>query len=370
MGGVEVVVDELASQLVERGNEVTHVTSAAGAGRRQTDGGYRVVRVPALNMLETRLGVPYPIFGPGLLTALRGQIASADIVHAHGYIYPGTVAAFALAQRAAPTAPLVLTEHVGNVPYDSKALNAVETVAIRILGRRVLQRADVVVTYNDRVSDQLVALWPGIERETILNGVDQRLFHPPTDDERKRLRSELKWDDRPRALFVGRPVAKKGFPAAVAAIRGAGSGIALVVAGSERLPRGTPGGIEVLGRLSHQRLAQVYRACDVLLVPSRGEGFPLVAQEGLASGLPLILAEDLGYAPNLDGVGAGVRNVREPLGFARALTELLQDPAAHEQARKAAAAHAKSAFSWPRAATEYEGLYRRLMTRESQSGRW
>lgn len=321
-----------------------------------------------MNALETQLGVPYPIFGPGLFTALRSEIAATDIVHAHGFIYPGTVAAFAVAQRAGPKASLVLTEHVGNVPYDSRALNAIETAAIRILGRRVLQKTDVVVTYNDRVGDQLVALCPEIERETILNGVDHRLFHPPTDDERTQLRSELGWDDRPRALFVGRPVAKKGFPVAVAAILDAAPRVAMVVAGPERLPRGTPGDIEALGQLSHQRLAQVYRACDVLLIPSRGEGFPLVAQEGLASGLPLILAADPGYAPNLHGVGAGVRIVEEPSGFATALAELIKDPAAHGRARKAAAEHAKSAFSWPQAAAEHEGLYRRLIARKSRSG--
>jgi glycosyltransferase involved in cell wall biosynthesis len=368
IGGVEVIVDELASQLAKRGNEVTHVTSAAGAERGEIDTRYRVQRVRAINTLETRLGVPYPIFGPSLINVLRREIAAADIVHAHGFIYPGTVAAFALAQRAGSKASLVLTEHVGNVPYASTALNAVETAAIRVLGRRVLQRADVAVTYNDRVGDQLVALWPEIERETILNGVDHQLFHPPTDDERRQLRFELGWDDRPRALFVGRPVAKKGFPIAVAAIRGVASRVAMVVAGSERLPRGTPGGIEALGRLSQQRLAQVYRACDILLIPSWGEGFPLVAQEGLASGLPLILAEDPGYAPNLHGAGAAVRIVKEPSEFATALAEIIEDPAVHGQARKAATEHAKSAFSWPRAATEHEDLYRRLIARKAERG--
>jgi D-inositol-3-phosphate glycosyltransferase len=366
IGGIEVIVDELASRLAERGNEVTHVTSVAGAKRNGTDARYRVRRVSAINTLETRLGVPYPIFGPGLLSVLGDEIAAADVIHAHGFIYPGTVVAFTLAQRAQSKPPLVLTEHVGHVAYGSRALNAVQRAAIRVFGRHVLQRSDAVVTYNERVGAQLVALCPSIGRETILNGVDHRMFHPPTADERRRLRSELGWDDRPRALFVGRPVAKKGFPTAVSATESVGSPVRLVVAGSQQLPRGTPNGVEALGRLSRARLAQVYRACDIFLVPSWGEGFPLAAQEALASGLPLILAKDPGYAPNVDGVGEGVRIVEEPAGFAAAIAELVEDSGARERARGAAAAHAKSAFSWARATAEHEDLYRRLIDRSSR----
>ena len=185
------IVDELARQLIERGHEVTHVTSSAGAVTGDQGTPYRVLRVAAMNPLETRLGVPYPIFGPRLLAVLRREIAHADVVHAHGFVYPGTVAAFALARRAERPPPLVLTEHVGHVPYGSALLNAAEGAAIRILGRRVLRRADVVVTYNDRVGDQLSALCPSIERQTILNGVDHRMFHPAESEERNRLRAEF-----------------------------------------------------------------------------------------------------------------------------------------------------------------------------------
>jgi D-inositol-3-phosphate glycosyltransferase len=361
MGGIEVIVDELASHLAAQGHEVAHVTSAAGAGQAGSDSRYRVLRVPAVNVLESRFGVPYPIFGPRLLTALREEIVRADIVHTHGFIYPGSVTAAAIARHLNPAPPLVLTEHVGHVPYDSRLFSAAESAAIRVLGRRVLRRAAVAVTYNDRVRDQLTALCPEVEKQTVLNGVDQRLFRPAAAAERNRLRAELGWDERPRALFVGRPVAKKGFPAALAATRDAKTEVVLAVAGPERLAPGTPPGVEALGRLSRQRLAQVYRASDVLLVPSRGEGFPLVAQEGLASGLPLLLAEDPGYAPNLAGAGAGVRAIGEAAGFATALTELLGDPAALARAQVAAAEHARSAFSWPRAAAEHEALYRRLL---------
>jgi glycosyltransferase involved in cell wall biosynthesis len=205
---------------------------------------------------------------------------------------------------------------------------------------------------------------PSIPRQTILNGVDHRTFHPPGEGERERLRLDLGWGDRPRALFVGRPVAKKGFGTAVTAVEDVQLPVAMAVAGSEHLPAGTPPSVESLGRLSHPRLAEIYRACDVLLLPSWGEGFPLVAQEALASGLPVILAEDSGYAPNLVGAGEAVRLASRPRDFEMALGELLGGPVARQRARTAACMHAESAFSWARAADEHEALYRRLIEDE------
>ncbi len=46
--------------------------------------------------------------------------------------------------------------------------------------------------------------------------------------------------------------------------------------------------IHVLGFQSQATLADLYRASDFLLLPSVGEGYPLVIQEAMACGLPVI----------------------------------------------------------------------------------
>ena len=362
MGGIEVAVDTLAAELSRRGHAVTHVTSAAGSGANGPDPDYSQIRVPSLNPLEATLGVPYPMFGPHLPRTMRREIAKADVVHTHGYIYPGSVTAAALCRRTSPPTPLVLTEHVGHVPYDSALIDGIEALAIRALGLRVLRRAGAVVTYNSRVAEQLAVICPSISQRTILNGVDTDLFRPADDEDRRRLRAALGWDDRPQVLFVGRPVAKKGFEDAVSAVTDALSDIGLAVAGSEKLPAGTPDRVTALGPLSRARLAEIYRACDAMIVPARGEGFPLSAQEALASGLPLLVADDPGYALNLVGAGPAVRLVGDPAEFPVALTTLLGDPASLREARRAAAAHARKAFSWARAAAEHETLYEELVS--------
>jgi glycosyltransferase involved in cell wall biosynthesis len=357
MGGIEVIADELAAALAARGHTVTHLSSTAG-GAASGLHGYRVVRVPALNVAERRLGIPYPVFGPRLVTTLREEVRKADVVHAHGYLYMGTQAAFAVGRRAPASPGLVLTEHVGHVPYPARAADLAERAAIRVLGRHALKAADAVITYNDRVREELAATVSAERLHTILNGVDHERFRSPSAAERASLRSELGWDPRPRVLFIGRPVAKKRFDVALEAVQRLDGKALLAVAGPERLPPGADAHAEALGPLARDRLAEVMRASDALIAPARGEGFPLAVQEGMASGLPVLLADDEGYAPNIDGAGEGVRVISGGAEeFATGLKELLADPASRERAGAAAAAHAQLAFSWERAAEQHELLY-------------
>ena len=55
--------------------------------------------------------------------------------------------------------------------------------------------------------------------------------------------------------------------------------------------------VRFLPPLPRDRLADLYRACDVFVLPSVAEGFPLTVQEAMATGLPVVITDDPGYAP-------------------------------------------------------------------------
>ena len=114
-----------------------------------------------------------------------------------------------------------------------------------------------------------------------------------------------------------------------------------------------------LGALPPGRVAELYRAADAFLLPSRGEGFPLTVQEAMASGLPVVLAEDPAYRSHLDGAGEGA-TLLPPDGaaMAAALPRLFDN----EVARRAAYEHARRAFSWHAAADAHERLYNALLS--------
>ena len=353
-GGIEVAVDGMARALLRAGHEVVHVASSAARGAAATEAPpYRVERVPAFNGFEARLHVPYPLFGPRLRSVLRAELARADAVHAHGLLYQGTLAALALRRRGQR---VVVTEHVGHVPYENPAVDAVERGAFATVGRAAARAADALVVLNPGVEALARRLAPGTPVHTIFNGVDAEAYRPPGPGEREALRARLGWDERPRVLFVGRLVEKKGLPLALDAHAAADGAWELAVAGPGTPPEPRPG-VQLLGELDRARVAELYRAADAFLLPSHGEGFPITVQEALASGLPAVLLDDANHVPYLD---PGRRAVRTSSGDAGALAAAVAEAVADTGARELAARHAREQFSWDAAAEAHLRLLRGL----------
>lgn len=355
LGGIETAVDGLAAGLAARGHDVVQLTSAVPRGGVPAPRPYRMVRIPAWNGLERRLHVPWPVFSPRLFGSLRRWTAWADVVHAHGFLYMSTALALALARGR----PRVLTEHVGHVAYSDAVLDRAEALAVQTVGRACVRAADALVVLNDRVADELVDLAPGTAVETIPNGLDVERYRPPAPGEREALRAELGWDLRPRALFVGRLVPRKGLDATLRAFATLDDAAELVVVGPGRLPAGLPSSVRVLGPRPPEEVARLYRAADLFVLPSQGEGFPVTAQEAISSGLPTVLTDDPAYAAQL--AGAGVELIApEPEALAAALRRLLADPTERARRSASARAHALRSFSWAASAERHEALYERL----------
>ena len=373
IGGIESVIHWLRRELKSRGHEVVHVACSAShypLDELPPDEG--VIRVPALNVLENRLGVPYPIFSPKLHAVLARELKRADVVHAHGLLYQSSFWAlrYAKLRHRGPNGPVrVLTEHVGHVPYESGVLDRMESMAIGTIGRLSVKAAESVVVLNRQVGAEVEALGPNGPVLQIPNGIDTSLFRPAQNGEREALRREFGWDDLPRVLFVGRLVAKKGLDTALAAAAAALGKFELVVAGPGPLQPESSPGVRVLGPLESERVAQLYRAADALLLPSRGEGFPVTVQEAMASGLPVVMTNDPSYARYLEGVGNGVRLVPPaPAAIARTLEALVGDSEVRADAAQAVLEHARSAFTWEQAALRHERLYENLLAARQLPG--
>ena len=188
--------------------------------------------------------------------------------------------ALALALAARAGTRLVLTEHVGHVAYAQPALDRIQALAIGSLWTRV-----GAARPGSRGAQREGALGDGRPRRrgpvvTIANGVDTAAYRPPEPGEREALRAALGWDERPRVLFVGRLVAKKGIDLAIGAAQRAAGAFELVVAGPGRAPEVLPASVRVLGAQPPARVAELYRAADALVLPSHGEGFPIVGAGG------------------------------------------------------------------------------------------
>lgn len=346
-GGLEVMVWNLASGLARR-HDVVLVTSAYdGQHGVSREDGMTVHRLPALHLTE-RLGVPYPMpIGPGLRRAWR-DVRGATIVHAHGALYAQSVLARAVARRAG--APFVLTEHVGFVSYSNSVLNAIQRVAWSAIGFPLVRGAGAVVTYNARVRERLTRDG-GREVHYVGNGVDVERFQPRAPDARRALRRSFGLpEDGVLALFAGRESEKKNLDVLLRAER---EGYTLVVCGWERNLTGRA--LVDLGVVPYARMADLYACTDIMVHPASGEGFPLAVQEAVASGLPVVLLWDEGYARWLPRTLAVA--CETPNEVPARLAELARNPARRAELGAASRDWASAQWSWDATVMAYERIY-------------
>jgi D-inositol-3-phosphate glycosyltransferase len=90
--------------------------------------------------------------------------------------------------------------------------------------------------------------------------------------------------------------------------------------------------LQFLEPVPHRELPDLYRAADVVVVPSASESFGLVALEAAACGTPVVATAVGGLRLTIrDGETGYLVGERDPAGFAAALSRVLADPSARRR---------------------------------------
>jgi D-inositol-3-phosphate glycosyltransferase len=396
-GGMNVYIRAVAERLAAQGVDVDVFTRCRGRGVPEVEEvvpGSRVIQVqagPCSPVPKEDLPRVLPDFLGGVLARERQEHSGYDVVHSH-YWLSGWVGQ---STKEIWGAPLVASFHtLGKVKNHSLALGERPEPPGRLNGeQQLIAEADRILSHTPTEAAHLVGLYgadPGRIR-IVPPGVDHSLFFPRRREE---ARARLHLPGARLLLFVGRLQPHKGPDLAVLSLAeamardpGATRDVVLAVVGG---PSGS-GGPEQLARLMElagsagvaervvflppqpqRRLADLYSAAEVVLVPSRTESFGLVALEAQACGTPVVAASTGGLRHVVgDGTTGFLVNGHDPSAYAERILDLLRDPRGARRMGRAGVAHALR-FSWDTTAAEILSVYREVLegppVREASAG--
>jgi glycosyltransferase involved in cell wall biosynthesis len=234
-------------------------------------------------------------------------------------------------------------------------LDAAEIERLRARQLRIYARASRLLTMSDFMRQSLIE-HTGMSPEkvvTVLPGVSA------TDVEAARGTREEPPRNRPRRrlLFIGTTFIVKGGDlvlAALAILRKRQPDVTLTIVGPASWPltSAIPEGVTFLGRLDPERLPDLYRQHDLLVVPSRLEGFGKVFVEAFFHGLPCIGRRAFAM-PELihPGVNGDLVESDNPEELAQRIEAVLANDAIYGNCASAQGT-AAARFTWDRAAND------------------
>ncbi|MBY8873003.1 D-inositol-3-phosphate glycosyltransferase [Micromonospora sp. PLK6-60] len=388
-GGMNVYILEVARRLAEADVEVEIFTRATSGDLPPV-----VEMAPGVHVRHITSG---PLEGltkeelPGQLCAFTAGVLRAeasrppghyDLIHSH-YWLSGQVGWLAKERWGVPLAHTAHT--LAKVKNAQLAAGDRPEPKARVIGEeQVVAEADRLIA-NTRVEarDLLDRYGADPQRVAVVEpGVDLDRFRPTPGDRPAATRAARRRLGLPTAgyvvAFVGRIQPLKApdvLIRAVAALRRCDPRLAdevtVVICGGPSgsgLERptalidlaaslGVTDRVRFLPPLTGDALPALYRAADLVAVPSHNESFGLVALEAQACGTPVLAAARGGLVTAVrDGVSGVLIDGHDPDDWARVLARLLPDPARRAALSRGAERHARD-FSWQRTVAGLLAVY-------------
>lgn len=289
-----------------------------------------------------------------------------DLVHSPHYTRP-------LPMRV----PSVVTLHDATFFSHPEVHERAKRIMFRGWSRLAPRIADRCITPSAATRDEIVKYTgadPG-RIDVVHLGVDQALFHPPTEQQITAVRRRLGIEG-PYVAFLGTIEPRKNIPALIEAYaRAAEPGWSLVLGGGagwgddlDRMVAGLPDGVRVIraGYLPADELAGFLGGARLVAYPSLGEGFGLPVAEAMACGSAVLTTRQLAL-PEVGGDAAYYTGTDAP-SIAAGLTALMRD----DELRRSLVerGHRQAArFTWAKAAEGHLACYERVLSSRARGAR-
>jgi len=251
----------------------------------------------------------------------------------------------------------VVTVHDLSFETDPDFMSTRDRFMFRTFVPRSARRAERVLVVSERTKRDVIEHYGIAEQKIVVtpNGVDP-IFAP----------NGTAPDAPPFALFVGGIQPRKDPLTAIEALALVDEELRLVVVGDEKrggdevrdaIRRlGLERRVDLLGHVEQNALASLYRRAELLVFPSRYEGFGLPVLEAMASGTPVVAAR-AGAVPEVAGDAAVLVEPGDPSALAAGMERAIAD----RDVLAAGGLERAREFSWAETARRTLAVYRELL---------
>lgn len=294
-GGVHKTIVEMGKNLSKMGHEVTVLQgNPKGLSHEETYEGFRIIRV------KSRVADHLYGFSPEIYHYLKKHFneLNPDVIHVHGYhtLFSSEVAY--LIKKLNPEVPIVFSPHFGVFSRSSFAGKHLWGIYNRSLGKNVVENSKIIITASIFESNNLMKLFKVAEKniKVIPHGVD----YINTDKVKEK-------KGRINLLYVGYLLELKGIQWIIEALhdlvyrKEVNTSLSIVGEGpyeDELKKLAKTLNVNQFIRWEgfvpasqSERLMEIYRSSDVLLLLSQSENYGIVVSEALASKTPVIVTK-------------------------------------------------------------------------------
>jgi L-malate glycosyltransferase len=360
-GGGGRAAEDICRGLTEWGHEIKVLTAhIKGLPREEERDGYTIVRLSSLRTQPYKASflsmAAYVLAG---LWTGRRLIRSfkPEVIHAH-FAVPAGALAWALSQITG--IPYVLTVHLGDVPGGVPEKTGGWFRWVYPFTRVIWRDANRIAAVSE-FTRQLALKKYKAEIQVIPNGVDLSALKP----------DRIHLNEPPQIVFAGRFMAQKNPLQLVQTLNQLkkiqwqcvmiGDGPLMQDVRRAVAESGLDGRFQFTGWIDPQEVLNWFDSSDILFMPSRSEGLPVVGIQALAKGLAIVASHVGGFVDLVDNNKNGYLIRQEDAGeFTTSLLGLLSDSNRLLSFRNASLEKAKS-FEINQVVKEYENLFQSVL---------
>jgi glycogen synthase len=375
IGGLARVVWALSKELANLGWEV-HVVTADHPGTREheLDGKVFVHRVktqtdttPDFLTWVSRLN-----FGLLQYAIQLARETPFSLVHAHDWMVTDS----AWVMKMGFGLPLIATIHATEAGRMHGIHSDLQRYIHQMEWRLTFESWEVIVN-SKHMHSELQHLFevPSNKISIVPNGTDPSAFEFDFDPGAYR-RTFASPSER-IVLYVGRLVTEKGVQVlldAIPKVCASSPGTRFLIVGTgyhlDELKRqanflGIVNQVQFLGYVNDEELRKLYRISDAVCIPSLYEPFGIVALEGMAANVPVVVSDTGGLRDFVEHMVTGITTYTgDSNSLAWGLLEVLRDPELAQRLREEGYKRVHEIYNWKTIARKTSEIYERVLSEQ------